>query len=238
MRKLASVEVIDEVVPIEGADQIESAKVRGWNVVVGKDQFQPGDRCLYFEIDSILPVTMPQFADLAVRGVRTDAEGNSGHVLKTIKLRGTYSQGLVKQLADFPELADKPVGADVTAELGIVLWAPPVPASISGLALGPIPSWISKTDEERIQNMLWVLDSPLPNPVATEKVDGTSMTVYLNAAGRFGVCGRNWEYAEANDNPLWKLAEYNKLKERIAETWPNWALDLSVPELGLSYPKS
>ncbi len=54
-RKLVSIQVIDSIAPIEGADNIVQARVMGWTVVVKKGEFAPGDRCVFFEIDSLLP---------------------------------------------------------------------------------------------------------------------------------------------------------------------------------------
>ena len=55
-RKLASIRKIKELLPIEGADAIEVAVVDGWKVVTKKGEFKPGDLCVYFEIDSFLPI--------------------------------------------------------------------------------------------------------------------------------------------------------------------------------------
>ena len=55
MRKLASIQKIDLITPIEGADNIEKATIKGWEVVVKKGEFKAGDIVVYCEIDSILP---------------------------------------------------------------------------------------------------------------------------------------------------------------------------------------
>ena len=55
MRKLASIQKIIKIEPIPGADRIEKATILGWECVVQKGQFKPGDHCIYFEIDSIVP---------------------------------------------------------------------------------------------------------------------------------------------------------------------------------------
>lgn len=88
-RTLASIQRIFEIVPIEGADRIELAKVLGWQVVVKKGQFKPGDLCVYIEIDSIVP-------DKSCFEFMRDRKFH----VKTIKLRGTLSQGLIMPLAD------------------------------------------------------------------------------------------------------------------------------------------
>ena len=60
MRKLASIQRIWKIEPIEGADKIELAHVLGWQCVVNKGQFQPMDAAVYLEIDSFLPIR-PEF---------------------------------------------------------------------------------------------------------------------------------------------------------------------------------
>ena len=59
---------------------------------------------------------------------------------------------------------------------------------------GGWPAWVKKTDEERIQNMPWILQNKEPW-IATEKIDGTS-TTFTMKRGKFGkfdfyVCSRN-----------------------------------------------
>ena len=55
-RKLASIRKVLTTKPIEGADAIELAVVDGWQTVIKKGEFQVGDLCVYFEIDSFLPI--------------------------------------------------------------------------------------------------------------------------------------------------------------------------------------
>ena len=76
-RTLASIDVIRELNPIPGADNIEVAKIKGWNVVVKKGEFNVGDKIVYCEVDSILP-ERPEFEFLKDRHYR----------IKTVKLRG------------------------------------------------------------------------------------------------------------------------------------------------------
>ena len=64
MRKLASIQRIWNIEPIEGADRIELAHVLGWQCVVDKGQFKPMDLAVYFEVDSFLPVR-PEFEFLS-----------------------------------------------------------------------------------------------------------------------------------------------------------------------------
>lgn len=108
MRKLASVVTIDQLLPIEGADKIEVATMvgKGWKVVVAKGEFHPGDMAVYYEIDSFLNPNDERYAFLKDRCLRKFVS-KSGQVLregikiKTIKLRGQVSQGLLIPLDKF-----------------------------------------------------------------------------------------------------------------------------------------
>lgn len=219
-RRLATIETITEIHPIPNADAIVRARVRGWDVVVKKDEFVPGDRCVYFEVDSLLDVTDERFAFLKDRGVRTDATGRSGHVLKTAKLRGQYSQGLIKPIGEFPTFADLEVGSDVTDELKLIKWEVPIPASLAGTVRGARPSWIPATDEERIQNTDGILTVRDVQWVATEKVDGTSTTFWVDGDDDAGVCSRNLDILENADNTLWKQANRLRVHEQLRASFP------------------
>jgi len=114
MRKLASIATIEKLEPIEGADKIEAAmmKGKGWRVVVGKGEFKPGDKIVYFEIDSALPADDPRYEFLKERCLKKFCT-KSGAVLKevirirTIKLRGVISQGLIMPLEKFEEITSR-----------------------------------------------------------------------------------------------------------------------------------
>lgn len=234
MRQLVTLETVADVRPIPDADAIEAISIRGWVVVAKLGEFKVGDRCVYFEIDSALPLTDERFAFLGTRGTNTTVTGSKVHVLKTARLRGVYSQGLAMPFSLFPELdlAPQPTGqgntddqqvtptADGTslglaAQLGIEKWEPPVPASLGGDVLGPFPTGLArKTDAERIQNLVEAFPKLTSRSwIATEKIDGTSVT-YLNDGGTFRVCGRNWELADG-PSVYWEMSRSLKLSERM-----------------------
>lgn len=171
-RKLAHIELIEDINPIPNADAIEVVSVLGWRCVVKKGDFKLGDKVIYVEVDSILP-DKPEFEFLRDRKFR----------IKTIKLRGQVSQGLVLPLSSLLEnyKGSLKVGTDVTEAMGIIKYeAQPEetketeskPKSAFDRFMrrfwwyrkffvkktsGTFPSWIRKTDEERIQNMPYVL---------------------------------------------------------------------------------
>lgn len=150
-RALATIDSVLNLKAIPGADNIEVAQVRGWDCVVKKGEFKPGDTCVYFEIDSVLP-DEERYAFL--KG--SWSKKVKGYRLKARRLRGQVSYGLVLPTSNFPEIenADKRLGEDVTELLGIRIYDPPVTASGGTQAKGNFPSHlIPKTDAERIQNV-------------------------------------------------------------------------------------
>lgn len=110
MRKLASIQKIEKLEPISGKDRIVLATVEGWQVIVQKDQFIPGEKCVYIEIDSVLPKDNENFKFLEQRGYR----------IKTLKMGGVYSQGICFPLSILPQRErGYDIGDDVTEILGI-----------------------------------------------------------------------------------------------------------------------
>jgi RNA ligase (TIGR02306 family) len=153
LRKLVTVRAIDAIEPIDGADAIELAVVEGWKVVIKKGEFAVGDKCVYFEIDSFLPTGNPAWQFLVDKSSRT-FEDVVGHRLRTIKLRGQISQGLVLKLDQVPLVTNLDRDFDQAEILGIKKWEQPLPAELAGQAEGLFPGWMRKTDQERCQNLM------------------------------------------------------------------------------------
>ena len=102
-RKLASIRRITDIQPIKGADALVVATVDGWKVVVKKDEFKVGDLAVYIEIDSLVPHELAPF--LSKGQEPREYNGVKGERLRTIKLRGQVSQGLLIK-PEFHELFD------------------------------------------------------------------------------------------------------------------------------------
>ncbi len=220
-RKLVSPVVIDDVQPIVGADLIEVATVKGWKLVVKKNEYSIGDHAVYCEIDSFLPVR-EEFEFLRKSSYRKMGE-QEGFRLKTIKLRGQISQGLLLPVS-LLEGYTYQIGEDVSERLGVIKYEPPVPAALGGIAKGLFPSFMPKTDEERIQNLSGQYEEFRKHTFyVTEKLDGSSATFYLND-GVFGVCSRNLDLEETDDNTFWKIARAEKLEEKLAGLGKNFAI--------------
>lgn len=207
MRKLASVRRIDDVQPIPNADAIEVVTIGGWKVVVKKqDAFKVGDLVCYVEIDSVLP-PKEEFAFLA----------NSRYRIRTIKLRGQVSQGIVFPLSILPA-GDYVEDQDVTDVLGVIKYEPAIPAQLRGAVKGNFPSFLIKTDESRVQNLSKRLHHYQGTPMyASVKLDGSSFTVYLKD-GEFGVCSRNMDLKEDLNNSYWKTARELQVEEKLHQT--------------------
>lgn len=224
-RKLASVQIVSEIRPIEGADAIEVARINNWDVVVKKGEFKTGDFCIYFEIDSFLPIK-EEFEFLRKSSYKKMG-AQEGFRLKTIRLRGQVSQGLLIPI-HVKELFGDTVyeGMDVTELLGVVKYEPPIPAELAGKVRGNFPGFLRKTDEERVQNLskeypTWI-EQDLDFYV-TEKLDGSSATFYLNN-DQFGVCSRNLDLEETEGNTFWKVARELQIEEKLREYGRNLAI--------------
>jgi len=223
-RKLASIQIIRDIKPIEGADAIELAIINSWQVVVAKNVgHKVGDWAIYCEIDSFLPIK-PEFEFLRKSSYKKMGD-QEGFRLKTIKLRGQISQGLILPMSVFGDFGWTAYeGLDVTGKLGIVKYEPPIPAELAGKVKGAFPSFIPKTDEERVQNLTkeyedWRHQSKHQFYV-TEKLDGSSATFYVKD-GEFGVCSRNLELIETEGNTFWKVARELDLENKMKSLGKN-----------------
>ena len=226
LRKLASIRVISDIQPIEGADAIELAIVDGWKVVVAKNVgHQIGNKVVYCEIDSFLPIE-PEFEFLRKTSFKKMGEVE-GFRLKTIKLRGQLSQGLLIPLDDAIQVMKRrngevytemlEVGKDVSQLLGIQKYEPPIPAELAGKVKGLFPSFLRKTDEERVQNLKTEYEEWKNSDktfYVTEKLDGSSATFYIKD-DVFGVCSRNLELLETEGNTFWKVARKLVLEAKM-----------------------
>ena len=218
MRKLASIRKIAGVRSIPEADAIESVTVDGWDVVTKKGEFQVGDLAIYLEIDSWVPTALAPFLSKG----KEPREFNSvkGERLRTVKLRGQLSQGLLLPYATLGRIAQE--GEEVTEELNIQKWERPINPQLAGLAKGNFPSFIPKTDQERIQNIKHVLEDREERYEVSIKLDGSSFTAF-HRDGHFGVCSRNLELKPSDTNAFWQVA--NKyLLERTLPAMGNFAI--------------
>ena len=258
-RKLASIQRIESISPIEGADSIEKAAVLGWEVVVKKGDFTPGQLCVYCEVDSILP-DRPEFEFLRDRKFR----------IRTIKLRGQVSQGICFPLSILKDYRLKNVmaGTDVTEFLGIKKYDPQAEAeqketervtAIHNSRIDkllkrytwyrklfmhgrsdrmPMPSFITKTDEDRIQLFPHACTEWAGvRFIATEKLDGQSATYYCIRNPRkglfgkkwlFGVCSRRFQLLKPDNSSYWTVAIEQDLQNKMTSWCENNGMGLII----------
>jgi len=306
IRELAYVIIIDDILPIEGADRVEQAVVGGWHIMTRKGQFKPGDPAIYFEIDSKVPETEPfKFLESKYYKIKTQKY-----------FKGTViSQGLLMSAEDFgwhvvpkcEPLYSTPYIVDneshdhhienesrfLTEKLGVkyavdednARKAAPadkykVMAQRNGKLFAHYPfrwlmrrNWgkkllflffgkkrdsktgfptqfpfVKKTDQERCENMTWVLNDKTPY-IVTQKCDGSSGTYILERKGRnkfeFYVCSRNVRQLNINqksyydENYYWECAiKYdieNKLKDYLKKnpdlTYVCWQGEVCGPKI-------
>ena len=228
-RKMATVQRVLSVEPIEGADRIQKIRVLGWQLVAKKDEFKPGDFCVFCEIDSQLP-EHPSFEFLRDKKFR----------IRTAKFKGVLSQGLAIPL-DNPYLIEKLgtrrviEGQDVSEFLEVHKYEPPVPAMLMGKIKGFFPTHIvPKTDELRVQSYVNDKENVL-NEFAgrtvyiTTKVDGTSFTAYYHAVNdAFGVCSRNLELKPDDENTHWKIARQYNVEKKLRDYHAKMGVSLAI----------
>lgn len=232
-RKLASIQRVVDISAIDGADKIEKLVILGWEVVAQKGLHKVDDLVVYIEIDSILP-ERPEFEFMRERRFR----------VKTIKLRKQISMGLCFPISILPKGKSYHEGDDVTDLLGITKYESITERSErENVKLHPIvaylmrfkllrsllskrkkqswPSWVAKTDEDRIQNCAGKFISRFGQVWdRTEKLDGSSSTYFIHTHLRwfkkvreFGVCSRNVWYKTFTNNCYWNIADKYNLPE-------------------------
>jgi RNA ligase (TIGR02306 family) len=200
-RRLVSIQTIDAIAPITGADKIEQARVMGWTVVIKKGEFTVGDPCVFFEIDSVLPDGPTWSEFMRARGFR----------VRTLKLRGVLSQGLALPTTILD--GDAPNDIDLRDRLGVTKYEPTLPDSRE--IAGPFPVRVPKTDEIRLQSALGVLDEIRGQPFyVSTKCDGSSATYIRDGEHGLVACSRNWALAKG-ENHVWRLAERYQLADRL-----------------------
>lgn len=265
-RKLATIRKISALEPIEGADLIELAHIDGWQCVVKKGEFKVGDLGLYFEIDSFVDTSKEPFCFLEKNA--REWRGLRGAVIKTMKLKGQLSQGLLLPIHPyFTDLLYIKIGGvrmcklppstilnkDYTTLLNVHKYEKESPDGEEKVGSGwfhnfllrnvsrenrkkvfsvlnfflpqkkrfknhtisTFPSYIPKTDEERIQNIFERVKRKGGDYWATVKLDGSSAT-YFSYKGEFGHCSRNLKLGINDGSNFSKIA----LKYRLNELLP------------------
>ncbi len=225
-RKLATVRVISELLPIEGADRIELAVIDGWRCIVPKASgFIKGQKCIFIESDALVPLSNPDFAFLgeSKRGKINEFVNpltgwmDKYYRVKPVRLKGVVSEGLVLSCDQDLEL-----NLDLTDSLGILLGTDPEIQGSMGNRVGGFPNFIQSTSLPRIQNCKKVANSIFSNPnwLATEKLHGTSVTAYYgkDSEGKHGVnvCSKRVMLEESDSCLYWSTIKNSIVYDILA----------------------
>lgn len=248
MRTLATIQTIKALEPIKGKDRILYASFESTNYrVIVASTSKVGDKVVYFECDSLLPV-VPEFEFLRSRCF---SEKKGGFRIRNMKMGGLYSEGLSIPVASFPKLASLADNTDVTESLGIQhvdevevggkikekTLKQRILSILNRYALGRVlvrvvdfltkdrfdtswPKWASKTDETRAQSLTYIFDQYQGQEwYMTEKMDGSSMTVAIRK-GKVTVCSRNQirkKPKKLSDCNFWRFVIENDIERKMIE---------------------
>jgi RNA ligase (TIGR02306 family) len=161
---------VDAVEPHPNADQIELAVIKGWKTCIAKGEFQPGDPCVYFPPDTVLPAPLAERLNVTkyLQPLSKDETGERplGGRVRVARLRGEKSYGLIIRC----ENPAWPVGHDVAAFYDVRKWEPPPPCA-DGDAERPHPAFFRYSDIENYRNFPDVIH-PGEEIVFTEKLHG------------------------------------------------------------------
>jgi len=218
MRKMASIRKILDIKKIENADKICIYLVDGWQIIDEVNKYKINDFVIMLEIDSWVPNALAPF--LSKGKVPREFNGIQGEKLKTVKLRGALSQGLLLPVSVLPENYLYEEGDDVSEILGVQKYEVDNTTQ-SGKSVSNWPSIVPKTDQERLQNLKSVFESKIKGQVfeITEKLDGSSATYYIDADGIYHVMSRNVDLARDENNLWWKMSAKYNIEEMMLRLW-------------------
>ena len=247
MSNLATIQKVTNVRNHPNADKLDLVQVLGWQVVVKKGEFKPGDLCVYIAIDSILP-EKPEFEFLR----------NKGFKIKPIRLRGAASAGICFPLSILPNYTpatgaapynvpsfgcptdNTPIieGTDVTDVIGVKHYQKPVPAELAGLAFGGLPGFLIITDEKNLRSYPDAVPEMYGRPYyITRKDDGCSGTFYVKN-NEFGVTSRHIHLKESETNGFWRMAKKYNVENALRSEYPNQDIAIQGEVVGPGIQKN
>lgn len=190
---IVPVATIDSIAPHPDADRLEIAQVLGWQVVVPKGRYRPGESVVYFPPDAVLPPALAERFGVA-------QYLNKGRV-RCARLRGVPSYGFAVQ-PDDPAWAP---GTDLAAHYGITKYTPPLRPT-AGDVEADHPLFQRYTDLENLRNFPDAF-APGETIVLTEKIHGTNCRVGFvegeAMAGSMGLRRKRPADAELHRNTYW-----------------------------------
>lgn len=203
---------VSEVWDHPDADRLELCKVGDidYQMVVPKGRFEVGDRVAYFPLDSVLPLDV-----LQAIGLEGKLGGKARNRVKTVKLRGQVSQGLVAGLLEV--VASMKEGTDLTTALGVTKWSPEEVQGGTNMVMFPLPPQVCVYDIENAERYTkaWEeLVNGVDSLFVMEKLEGTNFCAVLDHNNKFSVCSRR-HTVEEDDNVYWRMAKKYNLFDKM-----------------------
>ena len=177
------------------ADKLSIATIDGmdWQCVTQTEQWGDVREGIYIAIDALLDVSLPSFDFLKDKATKKLSNGRPAHKLKTIRLRGALSHGLLIPVPEsLPGMLPGETGVEIaplgghwgtwTEALGIERYEPPIPSNMSGDMIRCPGAFQSYTHIENAKNFPDVFAEGDPVRV-TEKIHGTNFRVALVVDG-------------------------------------------------------
>ena len=160
----ATIQSISAITPHGNADTLDFASVLGFRSIVKRSQFSVGDVVCFIVPDSQLP-DKPWAAPYKAKSSR----------VRAIKLRGSWSEGVIEKLDTVGYTGPIEIGRDISADIGVTHWEAPQPQDLS--AIGGYPYGIPRTDEERVSSLDVVPYGELVD--VTLKIDGQNWNAFV-----------------------------------------------------------
>lgn len=211
---------IAEIIPHHNADRLALAKVEGldYQFVIPKDVYQVGEPAIYFPIDSLLP--LPLIEKLGLVGRLSGAAKNR---IKTVRLRGEISQGIVGKIAEIQELLPSGIEdlsqINLTEVLGVTKFEPEPIICLDG-TLVRLPEGVPAYDIEGCDRFVSVANEIMEVPVwISEKLEGTNFSVTVRVDGTVFVNQRNHSILEVDgkEHDFWRVARKQGLIDAAKE---------------------
>lgn len=194
--------------PHPNADRLEVARVGTYSLVVQKGLYQDGDTVVFVPKGSILPDNLAEeFLDYLSKGNR----------IKEVRLRGELSQGIV-----LPIEVDAEIGEDVSEQLGIIEYIPPIPTELAGKVV-PILDMPYITHYD-VDNYRIFSDEIIEGEdvVISEKVHGSQVSLFFRGDDMLlsskGILKRGFAIEESETNAYWQAFD----NAEVGWIWESW----------------
>lgn len=193
------------------ADKLDLCTLEGmsFQFVTGRGQVKPGDWVIYYPLDAILP-------DIIINrlGLTGKLAGKDKNRVKTARLRGAISQGLIEPVTGEGDTAwiseeMKQRGYDITGCQGVTKWDPePIPCH-SGTLLPIGTIGLTKYDIEGADRYPEIIELLMDQPVfITEKLEGSNFSCTAKGSNERYVSQREHTIIpeEGKEHSFWKVA--------------------------------